>query len=97
MIWRIEIKPKEGVFDSHGEGIKKAAHDLGFQKINKVQAIFVYNLEGNLSKQDAEKVGSELLADKVSQQFICSQYPYKSPFDLKPSILYHSLLINQPG
>jgi len=69
MIWRVEIVDKEGIFDPAGEEIKKGIADLGIDGVEEVHLSQVYWLEGSLSKQEAERVAVELLADRVSQEY----------------------------
>ncbi|MCA9399170.1 MAG: phosphoribosylformylglycinamidine synthase subunit PurS, partial [Candidatus Omnitrophica bacterium] len=81
MIWRIEIRQKEGLFDSLGESIAKSIYDLGFSSVQNVRAEYVYNVEGHLTKDQAQRVASELLADPVTQDYSCileSEYKPKS-------------------
>jgi phosphoribosylformylglycinamidine synthase len=69
MIWRIEVKPKEGVCDVLGDGIQKDIVDLGLQCVDKAEAARVYNLEGTLRREDIEKICRELLVDPVTQEY----------------------------
>ncbi len=69
MIWRVEIRQRQGIFDSLGEGIQKSIQELGLSGIEKVEVTLVYNLEGDLAEKDIKKVCEELLADKVTHHF----------------------------
>src|SRR5438552_69777 len=69
MIWRIEVKDKEGVFDAPGESIQKDIYDLGISSISKVSVTSVYSIEGQLQDKDIEKIAEELLIDKVIQEY----------------------------
>ncbi len=69
MIWRIEIKPKEGVFDALGDGIQKDIVDLGLTCVTKADVVHVYNLEGNPSEAEVEKICRELIVDPVTQEY----------------------------
>lgn len=68
MIWRVEIKHKQGVFDSLGEGIRKSIVDLGFSAVSKVEVTRVYNLQGALTAGDVQTIGRELLVDGITQE-----------------------------
>ncbi|MCA9405620.1 MAG: phosphoribosylformylglycinamidine synthase subunit PurL [Candidatus Omnitrophica bacterium] len=81
MIWRIEIRQKEGLFDSLGESIAKSIYDLGFSNVQNVRAEYIYNIAGHLTKDQAQRMASELLADPVTQDYYCvleSEYKPKS-------------------
>jgi len=69
MVSRVEIKLKDGVFDSHGEVVYKDIQDLGISSVEKVEISKVYQLLGELSDKQIEKIGKELLTDPVTEQF----------------------------
>ncbi len=69
MKWRVEIRHNKGVFDALAEGIFKSLSDLGVSSVDKVEAVFVYNIVGDLTEGDVKKIGHDLLADKVTQEF----------------------------
>ncbi|MEW5894564.1 MAG: phosphoribosylformylglycinamidine synthase subunit PurL [Candidatus Omnitrophota bacterium] len=68
-MWRIEVKEKPGIFDAVGESVHKNILDLGFQHVEEVALVLVYTLEGDISEKDVYRIGSELLSDRVSQNF----------------------------
>jgi phosphoribosylformylglycinamidine synthase subunit PurSL len=69
MFWKIEVKDKPGIFDAVGTGVEKDILDLGIDSVRKVNFVQVYNVEGDIPRKDLEKICSELLADKVSQEY----------------------------
>lgn len=69
MQYRIEIQDKPGVFDAVGEGIKKDILDLGIKTVKEVRFVQVYNIEGDFSQDEVEKICQELLVDRVSQDY----------------------------
>jgi phosphoribosylformylglycinamidine synthase len=69
MFYKIEIKDRAGVFDAVGEGIKKDIHDLGISSVQRVSFIQVYTIEGEVSAGQISRICSELLADKISQEY----------------------------
>ena len=73
VIWRIEVKQKDGVLDSQGASIARDIADLGFA-VSGVSVISVFLLEGNISRDEVKRVSDELLCDAIVEQ--CS-------FDLK--------------
>lgn len=72
MFWRVEIKDKEGVFDALGAGIEKDIFDFGIKSVSKVSVRHVYLLEGNVSKEDVQRICEELLVDKIVQEYSLS-------------------------
>lgn len=80
MTWRIIIKNKAGVFDSHADSVFRSIKDLGISAVKKVDVDLVYNIDGDLSSDAIERVCKELLANPVTQTY--SYIPstsYKKP------------------
>jgi len=69
MIWRVEIKEKDNVYDALGESVAKDIADLGLQSVKKVYVVQVYMLTGSLSKDQVEDIARQLLADRVTQDY----------------------------
>ncbi len=69
MLWHIEVKDKEGIFDAVGEGIQKDILDLGINAVNKVRFIQVYVVRGNLIDSQVKEICEELLVDKIAQDY----------------------------
>jgi len=69
MLYKIEVKDKPGIFDAVGAAIKRDISDLGISSARGVRFIQVYNIEGDISEEDAVKICDELLADKVAQDY----------------------------
>jgi phosphoribosylformylglycinamidine synthase len=69
MLWRVEVKDKQGIFDAIAEGLKKDIADLGIEGIKEVCFTRVYNLSGNIDKGGVERIARELLADRVIQDY----------------------------
>ena len=82
MLWRVEVKEKDGFYDAAGESVKKDIIDLGFKnKVKEVKFIYVYLIEGNINETQLKKISEELLIDPVTQE-----YAYKRAiFDEKES------------
>ncbi|MEW6102126.1 MAG: phosphoribosylformylglycinamidine synthase subunit PurL [Candidatus Omnitrophota bacterium] len=70
MSWKIEVRDKPGIFDAVGEGIKKDILDLGIKTIQKVSFSQIYIIEGSLSEEQIRLICRELLADRISQDYI---------------------------
>ncbi|MFA5089959.1 MAG: phosphoribosylformylglycinamidine synthase subunit PurL [Candidatus Omnitrophota bacterium] len=69
MIYRIEIKNKRGIFDALGCGIARDIQDLGIKSVAAVYFTQVYNIEGDITRNEAEKIAKELLTDEVFQGY----------------------------
>jgi len=70
MQYKVEIADKRGVFDAAGEGIRRDILDLGINCVKKVKFIQVYIIEGDIPDIQIEKICSELLTDKISQDYV---------------------------
>lgn len=77
MIWRIEIRDKESVFDAAGASILKNIEDLGIRSVKKVNVVYVFFLSGRLTGSQVQRISQELLADPVIQEF--SYFSKKQP------------------
>ncbi|MBI5874198.1 MAG: phosphoribosylformylglycinamidine synthase subunit PurL [Candidatus Omnitrophica bacterium] len=69
MYWRIEVKDKEGVFNSHSESLKDEIREFGLGVVHDIRIKSVYFLIGSLSREAAEKIAEEILIDSVIQEF----------------------------
>ncbi len=68
MIWRIEVKQKDGFLDPQGKAIAKDITDLGFE-VSLVQVVAVYLLEGDISREEIKRIGDELLIDPIVEEY----------------------------
>jgi len=75
MLHKIEIKDKPGIFDAAGQGIFKDILDLGIKGAKGVHFIQVYNIEGDLSRDELRMICEELLVDKISQEYSIIEQP----------------------
>ena len=69
MLWRVEVKNREGIFDSAGEGVKKDIEDLNIKDVASVEVVQVYIIDGDLSRAEIKKIAAGLLADPVTQTY----------------------------
>jgi len=67
MVFRIEIRCKEGVFDAAGESVCKSIQELGFQNIKRVQVVQVYTIDGAIDEKSIETIKCQLLVDPLTQ------------------------------
>lgn len=69
MYWRIEVRDKEGVYNSFSESLKIQIEDFGFGRLEDIRFRQVYFLIGALTFQEARKVAGDLLIDTVTQEY----------------------------
>ena len=73
MIHRIEVGFKPGVLDALGQSVARSvAEDLGLET-ERVRTVAVYTTNIELSARDLDRLGRELFADPVIQQFSVDQ------------------------
>ncbi|RKU19697.1 hypothetical protein C6503_07230 [Candidatus Poribacteria bacterium] len=65
--WKVEVSYKPEVPDTVGQGILEDIADLGISDVNSVRTAMVYWIEGSLDTQNVDRIGSELLADPITQ------------------------------
>jgi len=75
MIWRIEIKDKEGIFDAAGSSVARDIEDFGIRGVKDVGVTQVFLIEGKLDRSSVKKICHELLADPVVQDFAFTDNP----------------------
>lgn len=80
MIWRVEIKDKDGIFDSIGSGVRRDILDLGIPAVHDVRVVQVFILEGALGAAEVEIIARQLLVDPVVQDFRFSDKPFQDAF-----------------
>jgi phosphoribosylformylglycinamidine synthase II len=66
---RIEVSPKTGLPDPEGERLEKDIRDIGINAVKRVRVSHVYLLEGELDEEEMGRIGRELLADPVVEDF----------------------------
>lgn len=67
--WKIEVFYKPEVPDTIGHGILEDIADLGISGVESVRTATVYWIEGSLNSRSIERIGTELLADPITQVF----------------------------
>ena len=68
MIWRVEVKQKDGVLDPIGKSVARDIADLGFD-VAQVRVVSVFLLEGDISRDEVKRIGDELLIDPIVEQY----------------------------
>ena len=69
MIYKIEVFNKPEFPDVNGSGLKKDVIDLGIKTISDARVSFLFQIEGDLSEKDIQRVCTELLCDPVTQEY----------------------------
>ena len=67
--WKVEVYYKPEVPDTVGQGILEDIADLGINGIDSVRTATVYWIEGSLDAQTIDRIGTELLADPITQAY----------------------------
>ena len=73
MITRIELVTKPEFYNSEAEDVLSGAKDLGIRSVEKVYAYHVSYLYGELSEENKKNIAENLLADKVTQEYLINQ------------------------
>jgi len=68
MIYRVEVKSKEGIKRPEEVSLEKNISYLEIENLpEKIEVKYIYFIEGNLTKEDIEKISLNLLTDKVAE------------------------------
>lgn len=67
--WKVEVSYKPEVPDTVGQGIREDITDLGIKGIDAVRTATVYWIEGSLDAETIDRIGTELLADPITQTY----------------------------
>ena len=67
--WKIEVSYKPEITDSIGNQILEDIADLGIDGVESVRTATIYWIEGTLNAEHIHRIGSELLADPITQLF----------------------------
>jgi phosphoribosylformylglycinamidine synthase II len=74
-LFRIEVSVKAGFPDPEGDRLEKDIHDIGITTVKQARVSDVYLLEGELDETEVRKIGQELLADPVVEDFSWGEGP----------------------
>jgi phosphoribosylformylglycinamidine (FGAM) synthase PurS component len=72
---QINVYIREGLVDAVGDGLMPDIADLGISGVKAVRHIAVYSIQGKLSATAPQRIGAELLADPVTQDFSIGEPP----------------------
>ena len=67
--WKIEVKYKPEITDFVGNEILEDIADLGIDGVKSIRTASIYWIEGTLNIEHIHRIGSELLADPITQVF----------------------------
>ena len=71
--WKVEVFYKPDVPDAVGLGILQDIVDLGINGVESVRTAAIYWIEGMLDGTAIHRIGNELLADPITQQYSIEQ------------------------
>ncbi|MDR2437353.1 MAG: phosphoribosylformylglycinamidine synthase subunit PurS [Endomicrobium sp.] len=68
-MFEIEIFTKKGFKDSRGEHVLSDICGIGIKDVTKVEYTSLYIIDGDINKNEAMAIASELLTDKITEKF----------------------------
>ena len=68
---RIEVSLNSSQPDARGAGLVRDIHDLGIATVSGVRVVDVYWLDADLPSDTLDLIGRSLLADPVTQEYLC--------------------------
>ena len=74
-MFRIEVSVKAGFPDPEGIRLEKDIRDIGIPTVSRARVSDVYLLEGELNEAEVIRIGQELLADPVVEDFSWGEGP----------------------
>jgi phosphoribosylformylglycinamidine (FGAM) synthase PurS component len=74
LFW-IEASVKAGFPDTEGNRLEKDIRDIGITTVKQARVSDVYILDGELDEVEVIKIGQELLADRVVEEFSWGKGP----------------------
>jgi phosphoribosylformylglycinamidine synthase len=70
---RIEVSVKAGFPDPRGNSLEMDIRDIGIMTVIRARVGDVYFLEGDLDEAEVRRIGQELLADPLVEDFSCGE------------------------
>jgi len=74
-LFRIEVSVRASFPDPRGDRLEMDIRDIGIMTITRARVSDLYFLEGELDEAEARKIGQELLADPLVEDFSWSESP----------------------
>ena len=75
MLWQIYVYPQPGQPDLESSRVADEIRELRIGPVGEIRSARGYLIEGNLQRQDVERLGRELLADPVTERFRINDSP----------------------
>jgi phosphoribosylformylglycinamidine (FGAM) synthase PurS component len=73
--YKILIKHKSGIFDAESKSIKRDISDLGVKKNVSVETAQIYDISGDVSLGEINKISQNLLIDPLTQMVFINSNP----------------------
>ncbi|MBN1366916.1 MAG: phosphoribosylformylglycinamidine synthase subunit PurS, partial [Dehalococcoidales bacterium] len=93
----IEVTLKSHLPDARGQGLVKDIQDLGITTVTDAHVADIYWLNADLPKAQLERIGRDLLADPVTQDYLCYTPSNKQAAVKTEKGLYRIEVTNNPG
>lgn len=74
MIFEIAIKMKKGFSNPHSTHLISDIEGIGVKGIKSAEYMPVYRIDSDITKKQAEIIASELLSDKITEEFSIAFY-----------------------
>lgn len=74
MIFEIAIKMKKGFSNPHTTHLVGDIEGIGVKGIKSVEYMPVYRVDSDITGKQAEIIASELLSDKITEEFVVNKY-----------------------
>ena len=93
----IEVTLKSHLPDARGQGLVKDIQDLGITSVTDAHVDDIYWLNSELPTDQLERIGRDLLADPVTQDYLCYTPSGKRETERAGKDLYRIETTNNPG
>ncbi len=89
MLWEVEILPIGSEKDYEGQRILASALSQGISGLSTVTSARTFLIQGELTREDAQRAAEQLLVDPVTEQFHVHELPstHSSPLAPRSSLL----------
>ena len=69
MVHRLEVRVRQQFNDPHAQGVLAQIRELGITSVSAVRSARLFFLTGELTDEQLHRIGAELLADPVTEEF----------------------------
>jgi len=70
-VWCVAVQPKCPAYDVHGRRVLQDVREYGLAGIARIESTRLFFLKGPLDEDAVRRIGTELLADPVTESFEC--------------------------